>query len=337
MNLKIWLCVFFAWILASGANGAEPAAAEEKPIRVGIIGLDTSHAIAFTEYLNDTSRPDHVPGARVVAGFPGGSPDNPASASRVQEYTEEMRKRFGIEIVPDIPALLEKVDAVLLESVDGRPHLREVRPVFAAKKPVYIDKPIAGSLEDAREIVRLAKESGVPCFSASSLRFFPGVTKLVGSGAVGDILGCDAWSPCHLEEHHPDFYWYGVHGVEILFTIMGPGCVSVSRTSSPDFDVAVGLWKDGRIGVYRGIRKGAMGYGAIVFGSKGIAVSDPVGAGLYRPLVVEIVQFFRTGKAPVSLDETLEIFAFMSAADVSKKRGGQPVRLEEVLGEQGGG
>ncbi|MGQ9590884.1 MAG: Gfo/Idh/MocA family protein [Planctomycetota bacterium] len=322
-------------VLAAGARGEEaptfPAAGGGEPIRIGIIGLDTSHAIAFTEYLNDAARPDHVSGGKVVAGYPGGSPDNPASASRVAEYTEDLKKRFGIEIVPEIPALVEKVDAVLLESVDGRPHLEQVRPVFAARKPVYIDKPIAGSLEDALEIARLAKESGVPCFSASSLRFFPGVAKLKGSEAVGDILGCDAWSPCHLEEHHPDFYWYGVHGVEILFTLMGPGCASVSRTSSADFDVAVGLWKDGRIGVYRGLRRGAWGYGAAVFGTKAIATSEPVGAGLYRPLVVEIVRFFRTGKAPVSLDETIEIFAFMSAADESKRRGGAPVRIEEVL------
>ena len=127
------------------------AAADEpagKPIRVGIIGLDTSHATAFTKLLNDASDAQHVAGARVVAAFPQGSPDIPSSVSRVPEYTEGVKK-FGVEIVDSIPALLERVDAVLLETNDGRPHLEQVIPVIAAGKPVFVDKPIAGTLADA--------------------------------------------------------------------------------------------------------------------------------------------------------------------------------------------
>jgi len=257
-------------------------------------------------------------------------PDNETSASRVGEYTRTLSEKWGVEIVNDIPALVAKVDAILLESVDGRPHLEQLKPVLAAKKPVYIDKPLAGSLKDAREIVRLVKESGVPCFSASSLRFWPTVAKLKGADSVGKILGVDAYSPCHLEAHHPDLYWYGVHGVETLFTLMGPGCETVTRVSTPGYDVVVGKWKDGRVGTFRGIREGAGGYGATVFGSKRIQASVPVDGSLYKSLVEEIVRFFRTGKAPVSLDETLEIFTFMSAADESKKRGGQPVSLADL-------
>lgn len=303
---------------------------EEEPLRVGIIGLDTSHVIAFTKLLNDAKSPEHVPGVRVVAGFPGGTADNPSSANRVEEYTKQLVDAWGIEIVPDIPTLLEKVDAVLLESVDGRPHLEQLRPVLKAGKPVFVDKPLAGSLEDAKEIARLVKESKVPCFSASSLRFYPGVARLRGDAAVGEILGCDVASPCHLEEHHPDLYWYGIHGVEMLFTLMGPGCESVTRVTTKDFDLVVGRWSDGRIGTYRGIRKGASPYTATVFGTKGVAVSDPVRGSLYRPLVEEIVRFFKTGEAPVSMDVTLEMFLFMSAADESKKRGGCPVKLSEL-------
>lgn len=316
-----------SWILLSALPSIP---AEERELRLGLIGLDTSHVIAFTQLLNDEKGADRVRGARVVAGFPGGSPDLPSSANRVGEYTKQLAEKWGVEIVNDIPTLLSRVDAVLLESVDGRPHLEQAKPVFAAKKPVYIDKPLAGSLKDAREIARLARESGTPCFSASSLRFFPGVAKLKGDSDVGEILGCDAYSPSPFEEHHPDFYWYGIHGVEILFTLMGPGCESVTRVATSDCDVVVGRWKDGRIGTFRGIRKGAAPYGAVVFGSKGMKVSDPVGGNLYKALVEEIVKFFQTGKAPVSLDETVEMFAFMSAADESKRRGGQPVALKEL-------
>jgi predicted dehydrogenase len=291
-----------------------------------MIGLDTSHVVAFTKVIND---PAKNYGCKVVVGYPGGSPDVPSSANRVEKYTEQLRDQFGVEIVDSIEELCRKVDGVLLESVDGRPHLEQARPVIAAKKPLFIDKPMAGSLADVLEIFRLAEENNVPCWSSSSLRYSPGIVEMKKTNEVGDILGCDAFSPCSLEEHHPDLYWYGVHGVEILFTVMGTGCQSVRRVQTPDFEFVVGLWEGGRIGTYRGIRKGQSGYGAMVFGTKGVIQSGKYGG--YEPLLDEIIQFFKTSKVPVSKEETIEIFAFMSAADESKARGGAAVSLKEVL------
>jgi Oxidoreductase family, NAD-binding Rossmann fold len=299
-----------------------------KPLRAGIIGLDTSHATAFTALLNNPKAEGDLAGVRVVAAYPGGSADIPSSRDRVGEYTKELREKHGVEIVDSIEALLDKVDVVLLESVDGRPHLSQARPVFAAKKPVFIDKPVAGTLADAIAIYDLAKESGTPCFSSSSLRYSPGIASM-RNGKVGEVVGCAAYGPCELEEHHPDLYWYGIHGVETLFTIMGPGCESVSRIQTPGAELAAGVWKGGRIGTFRGIRQGAADYGATVFGTKGIAPSG--GYAGYQPLVVEICKFFKTGKAPVSAEETIEIFAFMEAADESKRQGGKPVTLESVI------
>jgi hypothetical protein len=194
---------------------------------------------------------------------------------------------------------------------------------------VFIDKPVAGSLADAIQIYQLAKESNTPCFSSSSLRFSPGILGMRHNPKVGQVLGCDARGPCSLEEHHPDLFWYGIHWVETLFTIMGPGCVSVTRTHTRDTDFVTGAWKDGRVGTFRGIRGGKPDYGAMVFGSQGNSQSG--GYGGYEPLVVEICKFFKTGKPPVSADETIEIFAFMEAADESKRQGGGPVTLESVL------
>jgi predicted dehydrogenase len=301
---------------------------EAKVLRLGIIGLDTSHVIAFTKVINDPAKNYDC---RVVAGYPGGSPDIPASANRVEKFTNQLRDEFGVEIVETIEQLCRRVDGVLLESVDGRPHLEQVRPVIAAKKPVFIDKPMAGNLADVIEIFRLAKENKVPCWSSSSLRFSPGIIDIRNSSKIGEVLGCTAFSPCSLEEHHPDLYWYGVHGVEILFTIMGPGCESVRRIQTKDTEFVVGLWKDGRIGTYRGIRKGKSDYGALVYATKGTVQSGRYGG--YEPLVVEIIKFFETGQAPVSAEETTEIFAFMSAADESKAKGGDAVSIAEVITE----
>ncbi len=316
-------------LVAMGMSlGVETAvAAEPRTIRVGILGVDTSHAVAFTELLNDPKAAEDLAHCRVVAAYPPGSPDIKSSVERVAGYTETLRKG-GVEIVDSVEELLSKVDAVLLEANDGRVHLKLAQAVIASKKPCFIDKPLAGSLADAVEIFSAAKRGGTPIFTSSSLRYTEGAQKL-RRGELGMVLGCDTFSPCSLEPTHPDLFWYGIHGVESLFTVLGPGCESVTRTSTADTDFVVGQWKDGRIGSFRGTRTGAHGYGGTAFTAKGAESLGPYGG--YRPLVVEIVQYFRTGKPPVSAEESMEIYAFMEAADESKRRGGAPVKVADVL------
>lgn len=299
----------------------------EKTLRIGMIGLDTSHCLAFTKLLNTPDSPEHVPGCRVVAVYPKGSPDIESSVSRVPGYTTEI-KAMGVEINENLEDMIAGVDAVLLETNDGRPHLEQVIPVLKAGKPVFIDKPIAGSLADTLAIFKLAAHYKVPLFSSSSLRFSSGA-QAVRNGSIGDVTGCDTYSPCSLEPTHPDLYWYGIHGCETLFTVMGPGCESVSRVQTANFELVTGVWKDRRIGTFRGIRSGSSGYGGTAFGSKGIeSIGKYEG---YRPLVVEIVKFFQTGTVPVSPEETTEIYAFMEAADESKRQGFIPVRIADVI------
>jgi predicted dehydrogenase len=301
----------------------------KQPIRLGIIGLDTSHVVAFTKAFNDSSDPGYVPGAKVVAAYKGGSPDIDASRNRLEKFTTELREKWRVEIVDDIPALCGKVDGILLESVDGRPHLEQVKPVLAARKPVFIDKPLAASYRDAREIARLAKQADVPWFSSSSLRFWEETQRLKTSREAGHVVGCDVYGPSPTEAHHPDLVWYGIHAVEALYTLMGPGCESVSRVSTDGTDVVVGKWKDGRLGVVRGIRQGKQDYGITLFGEKAVLRSEEREGG-YRPLLVEIVKFFQTGVSPVNAEDTLEMFAFMEAADRSKAKAGAAVLLSEV-------
>ena len=309
------LIVFLAFLLPVSAGGAE--------IKVGIIGTDTSHVPAFTRLLNDPSRPDHVPGAKVVAAYAGGSDDLESSYTRVKKYAAELRDDWGVEIVDDIPTLCSKVDAILLESVDGRKHLEQVKPVFEAGKPVFIDKPLAATLEDVREIARLGKKHGVPWFSTSSLRYADAIADVKVEG----LRGATTWGPASIHPtHHLDLSWYAVHPIELLYTIMGPGCVSVNRTHTEGADVIVGLWKDGRIGTVRGIRAGKRGYGAITYGEKDIKTSSRAG-GAYGRLVTRVVEFFRTGEPPVPNEVTDEIFAFMDAALRSKDKGGATVKL----------
>lgn len=319
------------------ALDAQQSTADATPIRIGLIGVDTSHSGAFTQLLNDPSRADHVPGARIVAAFKGGSPDVEASRTRIDKFTAELRDKWKIEIVDSIDELLKRVDAVMVLSVDGRVHLAQARQAIAARKPVFVDKPFTASVKDAVELGRLARESKVPLFSSSSLRFNDEVVAIKRDARVSEVKGAIAWGPATLEPHHPDLFWYGIHTVEILYTFMGPGCERVSRIYTPGADLASCQWKDGRIGVVRGIRDGAAPYGRVVFGPKAVVSEPPESAATptkrssYYGLIVAVVEFFRTGKSPVPIDETIEIMAFMEAADLSKARGGAPVALSELL------
>jgi hypothetical protein len=310
---------------------ARRAVAQTREIKVGMIGLDTSHVTAFAKLLNDESDPNHVPGARVVAAFKGGSPDVESSRARIDRFTAELKDKWGVEIVGSIEELCKKVDAVLLESVDGRPHLSQVRPVFAARKRVFIDKPFAANYAGAREIVRLSRESGAPFFSSSSLRFVDDLQALKRDEKLGALLGAFTYGPAPTEPHHPDLFWYGIHAVEMLYTLMGPGCESVTRVHADGADVVTGQWKDGRVGTMRGIRDGKQDYGAVAFGAKANLATPASMKSDYRNLLVEIVKFFQTGEPPVPPEETLEIMAFMEAADLSKARGGATVMLKEVI------
>lgn len=318
--------------LAAVAVVAAPVLADD--IKVGIIGLDTSHVIAFTKVLNDSTNGAYIPGAKVVAAYKGGSPDIESSASRVDGYTSELEKDFGVKIVPTIEELCTLVDAVLLESVDGRPHLEQVKPVFAAGKPVFIDKPVAGSLKDAIAIYKLGKQHNAKWFSSSSYRFYDSMVALMKED-VGEIRGAISYGPSTLEPTHPDLYWYGVHATEALYTALGTGCVSVVRTATPDTDVVTGVWADGKVGTFRGLRNQASPHQVTLFGTKKVA-QQAEGNSDYAPLVREIVKFFQTGIAPVDPKVTMEMFAFMEAADESKRRGGAPVTLEEVMKANGG-
>jgi hypothetical protein len=295
--------------------------------RVGIIGLDTSHSLEFIRTLNsETASPD-LKEYKIVAAYPKGSNDIKSSVDRIPKYTEQAKKH-GVEIVNSIDELISKSDVICLETNDGRLHLEQASKVIAAKKTLFIDKPVAASLSDVLKIVNLAKKNNVPIFSSSSLRYVEEAQE-IRNGSLGRILGADTFTPAVLEKTHPDLYWYGMHGVEMLYTVMGTGCKTVSRIYNDSTDVVVGTWADQRVGVFRGTRTGKHTYGGTVYGEKG---NKPYGG--YKSgyaLIEKIVEFFETKIPPVDINETIEIYTFLEAAEESKKKNGTPVNLEKVL------
>lgn len=300
------------------------ASLAQSEIRIGIIGLDTSHALEFTKLLNGADNKEYQD-FRIVAAYPYGSKTIKTSYERIPGYIDGVKK-CGVEIVPSISELLKKVDCVMLETNDGNLHLEQALEVFKSGKIMFIDKPVAAKLSDAIAIFTLAKKYNVPVFSSSSLRFSSQTQKL-GKGEFGKVIGADCYSPHKIEPSHPDFGWYGMHGVEMLFTVMGTGCVSVNRMSSKGTDVVVGLWDDGRIGTFRGLINNLI-YGGTAYTDKGAV---PVGGNDgYKPLLEQILTFFKTRIVPVSEKETLEIFTFMEASNISKENNGKIISMDET-------
>ncbi|WP_145949180.1 Gfo/Idh/MocA family protein [Paenibacillus sp. Y412MC10] len=298
-------------------------------LKIAIIGLDTSHAPLFAELLNNPDHPHHVRGGKVTAAYPGGSPDFELSIGRVDKFTAEVRDNSGVPIVQSIQEAAENADAILLLSVDGRVHLEQFRQIVPYGKPVFIDKPFAVTTRDAKAMYRLAQEHGIPLMSCSSVRWSEGLGRALDSADQGNIIGVDTYGPMELQSTQPGFYWYGIHAADMLYRSMGKGCKEVTVTTNTDHDLAVGVWEDGRVGTLRGNRKGNRRFGALIHREQGTEHVDVYADGkpYYASMMEEVIRMFQTGAAPIDLTETLEVIAFLEAANESRETG-RTVKLD---------
>lgn len=289
-------------------------------LKLGILDFDTSHVVEFTRRLNQLADPDQcVEGARVVIGCPGVSK---IMADRIPGYAKQM-KEWNVPLVDKPEEMIGKVDGMLVESVQGSMHLERARPFLEAGIPCFVDKPFANSVEDAEKLVELSQKHNAPIFSSSSLRYATEVVSFVQDGKAGKLQGVEVYGPAALEEGNPELLNYGIHAIEMLFTLMGSGCDRVMCQHEGGADVVVGHWRDGRLGTMRGLRAGLSGaFGFLAFSDKAIQ-HVPVGTKyIYRELLKQIVKFFEERKAPVDPAETVEIIRFIIAAGRSVGRHG---------------
>lgn len=297
-------------------------------LKIGMIGLDTSHCAALVGNLNHSDVPHHIAGARVVQAFPGGSAACAVSRDRLQGYTAALRDSEGIRICDSIEEAAKGMDAFLLTSVDGRQHREQFEILARFGKPVFIDKPITCSGADARSLAELSVRTGVPVLSASSIRFAPGISP-VGIDCAG-LQGVETFGPMRILDDYPAYYWYGIHSVDLLYAHLGKGCLEVTAFHEETQDVVVGRWTGGRLGIMRGLRlAGANPFGRMLFGAEGVRCDLQPTDGLpaFSVMLAEIVKFFQTGISPIELDETVEEMVFLEAGEQSWRQGGKPVRL----------
>jgi len=291
-----------------------------KDLTIGLVGLDMSHALEFTRRLNDTDNVEHVPGARVVAGWPGGSKDFPLSWSRVGKFTTEVRDRFGVEILDTPEAVAERADVILITAADGRVHRVLFDRVLKFKRPMFIEKPMTLCCHEAREMFRIAAEAGVPVMSCSTARFGPPLRAALDAD-LGSVIGCDVYGPMPEEPTQPGLFWYGVHSIEVLNVVMGRGCREVRAIRNDGVDVVIATWSDGRVATFRGLRSGEWKFGVTLHRERGVQHVDLV----HNSWFVQTLQLIRDqlaqGRSPVEPDDTIEIIRIIEAANASRVSG----------------
>ncbi|HEX8520845.1 MAG TPA: Gfo/Idh/MocA family oxidoreductase [Tepidisphaeraceae bacterium] len=292
-------------------------------LKIGMIGLDTSHAPAFAKCFNKSGHPEHIPGARITVGYPGGSKDFELSISRVEGFTKQLRDDFHVRIVDSPEAVAEQSDLVFIMSCDGRVH----RDLFARtakfKRPTFIDKPMATSVTGAEEIIRIARENNIPLMSCSSLRYAHTLTEALAQNDQGAIVGCDVFGPMAIQPTQPGLFWYGVHCVEMVNRIMGRGCTEVKARTNADHDLISLQFQDGRIASIRGLRKGHHKFGCTIHREKEMQFvnASDVQRSYYSSMLQAIMQSLPEGKTDVPADDTLEIIRIIEAANASRESG----------------
>ncbi len=346
--------------LVLGYAGSHTPLRAAEPVRIGLLGIDNFGSVAYTEFFNKPHPDEVFAGARVVAAYPIGSPDYPDSDKLLADWKKQLLEMYQkpqdpkdavppIEMVNSVDELLKKCDGIMIFSMDGRLHLPQATAVLKAGKPLFISRPLASSPADAVAIMKLAAETKTPCWSSSQHRYSGGFIGMRNHPEVGRVIGCDVYGGWTVNAPEADKFMRPLHSIETLYTIMGPGVVSVTCTSTPSTELITALWKDGRVGTYRGIKEGAVKYSATVFGDKGVSTAGIYGHGVpvkgvvptddkyvgYEGLAIEMAKFFKGGPVPVTAAETLEIFSLIQAAEESKAQNGAVVKLKDLSQEIG--
>lgn len=298
------------------------------PLKIGFIGLDTSHVSAFARLLNDPQQPHHVPGARVTAAWAGGSADFPLSINRVAGFTAELTTDRGVEILSTPEAVAEASDLVFITSVDGRMHLDLLRRTVKYRKPTFIDKPLATSLCDAREIMALAERSGVPVMSSSSLRYSQHLTEALAAGREG-ICGCSLFGPMAEEPTQPGWFWYGIHCVEMMVVVMGLHCRQVRCHRNANHDLLTAVFDDGRVASIHGVRNAHNRFGLVIQRKDGPTYVDAsAGVPHYAGLLRAILEHLPRGRSAIPQQEMLHVIEVIEAANASRARDGLAVSID---------
>jgi len=297
-------------------------------IKLGVVDFDSSHSVEFIRRINhkDIAEEQWVHGAEVIMGC--SYPSEVTDDQTVESYVAAA-KEMGVEIVESEDDMIGRVEGVLLLSDDGDTHYERALTFIEAGVPMFIDKPLTYSVDQAKDLIETAAEKGVPIFSSSSLRYAPEVVSVAGGEACGGIVSAATFSPAKPQKHHAGLWYYGIHAVETLYALMGPGCEAVRCVSTETSDMVMAEWTDGRLAAVHGMRASTHAFGFTAWGEKGIVQKTVDARYIYRELLKKVIEMFQTGEPPVPPSETLELITFLDAAVRSAREESRRVRLAD--------
>lgn len=289
------------------------------PIKVAIIGLDTSHSVELPKLMLDSAVAPELRMTGMVSTralrF-----DTPFQLKEGLDKRQAYLESIGMMVTTDFDTAVADCDAILLEINDPAFHLEYFRKCAGLGKPIFLDKPFADTLDNAREIMKIAAESKTVYFTASCLRFCPAIQeahKSVAHPKEGFI-----WGPLGKAMAGSSIVWYGVHATEMLEFVMGPGAISVQACANGGGYMLVVNYADGRRGVIS-LGNGCYQYGGVLrdLENTPLIFNETISGAFYRPLLVQVEEFFRTGKMPVEIEDSFEVMAILDAADKSALSG----------------
>ena len=249
------------------------------------------------------------------------------SRNRVEGFTKTLREKYGVEMKDSPEAVAEAADLLMILSVDGRVHRQQFERVAKLGKPTFIDKPFALTVDDAEAMLRLARSNKVPLMSCSSVRYSENVVAAL-NGKRGDVLGCDAHGPLSEIPTQPGLFFYGIHTVDLIVSVLGHGCREVRTAHYDACDVVTLAWPDGRIATVRLMKEPHGHFGVTLHRKAGAQFVDASAAKrpAYATMLEAILRSLPQGKSDVPEDEMLDTVKICAAMNQSLETG-KPVKL----------
>lgn len=286
---------------------------------IGLVGVNTSHADAFTRIFNGSAEEaPRIDSARITHVWAGGHPERLA----------ELEEKFGPydNRVEDLDDLVGAIDGVLVvdDTDGGAMHAELARPFIEAGMPVFIDKPMTTVYADAVQLFDLAEEHNAPLMSSSALRF-PAELDRDAIAALGKLSTITSVGP-------EEWFYYGVHAVEVTGAVTDDQPVSVHRFALPDKDVAVVEYETGLVAVIMTLRDAGYLFHVNVYGEKGhldFSVDDFMG--FYTNEMKAFAEMVETREMPLRREQTLAVMAILHAGNLSAEEG-RKVMISEITG-----
>lgn len=278
-------------------------------MRLGLVGVDSSHAEDFLRHFNAEHRHNTI---RMTALW-GGDDERIAALSALSPEAEPM---------DSLAALLGEVDAVIVGDRHGGLHRAHAIAAIEAKRPVFVDKPLANSLGDATAIVDAAERHGVPLLSGSALRWQAETrrlkAKLAGLDGSIELVAYGTWYP---QNEYGGAIFYAIHTIELVQELLGVEWRKLGLRAEDD--PAAVRYRVGPHSVtleFRPLSGGSSDFGVEVSAGRiALRQSIPLGDDYMLPVCDQIAAMLRTGRSPLSRQQLLAPVALMEEIDALLK------------------